>query len=105
MFGTVFKHSGAREIEHSLGGRMIFITADNNEGLFGKIESKKHEHITSIWTKNEDIVFLIKEFIVHDMYLIDIEEHFPEQLRYFYGKGWKKLKDKVLSFDAQYKIH
>ena len=105
MFGTVFKHSGARDIEHSLGGRMIFITADNSEGLFGKIESKKHEHITSIWTKNEDIVFLIKEFIVHDMYLIDIEEHFPEQLRYFYGKGWKRLKDKVLSSNASYKIH
>lgn len=105
MFGTVFKHSGAREIEHSIGGRMVFITADNSEGLFGKIESKKNENITSIWTKNKDIVFLIKEFIVHDMYLIDIEEQFPEQLRYFYGKGWKRLKDKVLGFNSSFKIH
>lgn len=105
VFGTVFKHAGAREIEHSIGGRMVFITADNSEGLFGKIESKKHENVTSIWTKNEDIVFLIKEFIVHDMYLIDIEEQFPEQLRYFYGKGWKRLKDKVLSPNAPYNIH
>lgn len=105
MYGTVFKHSGAREIEHSLGGRMVFAAADNAEGLFGKIESKKHDNIASIWTKNEDIVFLIKEFIVHDMYLIDIEKQFPEQLRYFYGKGWKRLKDKVLSPNAPYKIH
>ena len=105
VFGTVFKHSGAREIEHSIGGRMVFITADNNEGLFGKTESKKYEHVTSIWTKNSDIVFLLKEFIVHDMYLIDIESQFPEQLRYFYGKGWKRLKDKVLSPNTPYKIH
>ena len=54
---------------------------------------------------NKDIVFLMKEFIVHDMYLIDIEEQFPEQLKYFYGKGWKKLKDKVLSSSSIYKIH
>ena len=84
---------------------MIFITADNSEGLFGKVESKKHENVTSIWTKNEDIVFLIKQFIVHDMYLIDIEGQFPEQLKYFYGKGLKRLKDKVLSSNAQYRIH
>lgn len=105
MFGTVFKHAGAREIEHSIGGRMVFLAADNNEGLFGKFESKKNEHVTVIWTKNEDIVFLIKEFIVHDMYLIDIEEQFPEQLKYFYGIGMKKLKDKVLSSTSIYKIH
>ena len=105
MFGTVFKHASAREIEHSLGGRMIFITADNSEGLFGKIESKKNETVASIWTKNEDIVFLIKEFIVHDMYLIDIEGQFPEQLKYFYGKGLKRLKDKVLNQNSEYRIH
>lgn len=105
MFGTVFKHGSAKEIETSIGGRMIFAAADNSEGLFGKINSKKNELLTSIWTKNEDIVFLIKEFIVHDMYLIDIEEQFPEQLKYFYGKGMKKLKDKVLSMHSLYKIH
>ncbi len=105
IFSTLFHHSGAREIEHSIGGRMVFITSDNAEGLFGKIDSVRHEHVTSIWTKNKDIVFLMKEFIVHDMYLIDIEEQFPEQLKYFYGKGWKKLKDKVLSSSSIYKIH
>ena len=105
MFGTVFRHSGAREIEHSIGGRMVFITADNEEGLFGKIESKKNENVACIWTKNEDIVFLMKEFIVHDIYLLDIEEQFPEQLRYFYGKGWKRLKDKVLGAHSKFNIH
>lgn len=105
MFGTVFRHSGTRDIENSIGGRMVFIAADSEEGLFGKIDSKKHGNVTCIWTKNADIVFLIKEFIVHDMYLVDIEEQFPEQLRYFYGKGWKRLKDKVLGFNSPLKIH
>lgn len=104
-FGTVFKHNNAREIEHSLGGRMIFAAIDNKEGLFGKTETSKSEEGKAVWTKNEDIVFLIKEFIVHDMYLIDIEENFPEQLKYFYGAGMKRLKEKVMSSSSTYNIH
>lgn len=104
-FGTVFRHKSSREIEHSLGGRMIFIAADNKEGLFGKTDTTKLDECSAIWTQNEDVVFLLKEFIVHDMYLIDIEEQFPEQLKYFYGTGMKRLKEKVMSNSSTYNIH
>ena len=93
-FGTVFKHKNGREIEHSLGGRMIFMIADGQEGLFGHIEKK------AVWTRNQEVIFLLKEFIVHDMYLLDVEQNFPEQLKYFYGAGMKKLKNKILSHDG-----
>jgi len=95
-FGTVFKHTGSVISEHSFGKRFLFLAVDNAEGIFGKTEARKNEDTDAIWTKNTDIVYMIKSFIVHDMYLIDIEKHFPEQLRYFYGSGLKKLKDKVL---------
>lgn len=95
-FGTVFKHSGVKMLEHYPSGRFIFLSIDNSEGIFGKVDTQKNESPEVIWTKNSEIVFLIKAFTVHDMYLIDIEDHFPEQLRYFYGAGLKKLRDKVL---------
>ncbi len=98
-FSTTFNHKNGRELEHALGGRMIFLIADSAEGIFGKIESKV------IWTKNPQIIFLLKEFIVHDMYLLDIEDSFPEQLKYFYGAGLKKLKEKILSKNSKYNIH
>ena len=98
-FGTVFKHKNGREIEHSLGGRMTFLLADSQEGVFGNIEKKV------MWTKNKDVMFLLKQFIVHDMYLLDIEENFPEQLKYFYGTGLKRLKEKILSKNSKYNIH
>ncbi len=99
MFGLVYKHAGAAEIEHQTGSRMIYLLADNNESVFGRIESQV------VWTQNKDIAFLMKEFIVHDMYLLDIYERFPEQLRYFYGSGFKKLKDKILDKKFGYNIH
>lgn len=98
-FGTVFKHKNGREIEHNLGGRMVFALIDSQEGVFGNIEKKV------IWTKNPDVIFMLKEFIVHDMYLLDIEDNFPEQLKYFYGNGLKKLKDKILNKNSKYNIH
>lgn len=106
-FGLVFEHAFARDIELSLGGRMIIIASDDNEGIIGKISSLKSElqDTNIIWTKNQGIVFIIKEFIVHDMYLIDVEENLVEQMKYIYGKGFKRLKDKVLGSNATYIIH
>ena len=106
-FGLVFEHAFARDIELSLGGRMIIIVADDEEGVIGKVSSLKNDisDTNIIWTKNRGIVFIIKEFIVHDMYLIDVEENLVEQMKYIYGKGFKRLKDKVLGTNATYMIH
>ena len=106
-FGLVFEHAFARDIEMSLGGRMIIIAIDDEEGIIGKISSLKNDSSGTeiIWTKNKGIAFIIKEFIVHDMYLIDVEENLVEQMKYIYGKGFKRLKDKVLGSNATYIIH
>lgn len=106
-FGLVFEHAFAKDIEMSLGGRMVIIAADDSEGIIGKVSSFKNEETDTniIWTQNKSIVFIIKEFIVHDMYLIDVEENLVEQMKYIYGKGFKRLKDKVLGSNATYMIH
>lgn len=106
-FGLVFEHAFAKDIEMSLGGRMVIIAADDSEGVVGKISSYKNDILDTniIWTQNKSIVFIIKEFIVHDMYLIDVEENLVEQMKYIYGKGFKRLKDKVLGTNALYRIH
>ena len=95
-FGRSFVHLGIPLLEHYKIGKFVFLSVDSNEGLFGITESPKSDMPETIWTKNKEIVFLIKAFIVHDMYIIDIGENFPEQLRYFYGAGLKKLRDKIL---------
>ena len=106
-FGMVFEHAFAKDIEMSLGGRMLVIVADESEGLFGQVSSFKNEvqDLDVVWTKNKNIVFLMKEFIVHDMYLIDVEENLIEQMKYIYGRGFKRLKDKVLGSNPKYLIH
>lgn len=104
-FGLVFEHGSAKEIEDSLGGRMIIIAVDNEEGLFGNSSSITGENLQVVWTKNAGVVFLIKEFIVHDMYLLDVETNLAEQMKIVYGKNLKALRDKVLGTKYPYIIH
>lgn len=106
-FGLVFEHAFARDIETSLGGRMIIIASDDLEGIVGKFSSLNNNinDTNIIYTQNRSVVFIIKEFIVHDMYLIDVEENLVEQMKYIYGKGFKRLKDKVLGANSSYLIH
>lgn len=93
-FGLVYQHAGAKEIEHNAGSRLVYLLSDTEECLFGKIE----QNVT--WTKNIDVAYLLLNFIVHDMYLLDVGQNFPEQLKYFYGAGMKNLKKKILAYDS-----
>lgn len=104
-FGTVFEHGSSKEIETSLGGRMIILAADNKEGIIGNSSSINAENLHVVWTKNTGVVFLIKEFIVHDMYLIDVQSNLAEQLKVTYGKNLKTLKEKVLGVNSPFRIH
>lgn len=104
-FGLVFEHGFAKEIESSLGGRMIILSVDNNEGIIGNSSSSHMDDLHVVWTKNAGVVFLIKEFIVHDMYLIDVEKNLSEQMKVTYGKNLRLLHDKVLGANSPYRIH
>lgn len=104
-FGLVYEHGSAKEIEQSLEARMVILAADNSEGIIGNAYSDRNEISHVVWTKNTGIVFLIKEFIVHDMYLLDVEEHLSEQMKIVYGKNMKKLREKILGSEYLYRIH
>lgn len=99
MYGLLYNHFGAAEVEEDVGARLIYLLSDNEEAILGRIENRV------IWTKNMDIVYLLREFIAHDMYLLDIQEKFPEQLKYFYGAGFKKIKDKIYDKKSQSRIY
>lgn len=85
-FGQIYKN----QVPLNYKKRSVFIIIDNSEGIFGRAEE------SVIWTKNEDILSVLKGYIIRNMYVSDIETNFPEQLKYFYGSGLKKLHDKIL---------
>lgn len=103
-FGLVYEHPFAKKIETNYNGRYIALTVDSEEGLYGRFASYNDDSQSVTWTKNKDIVFLIKEFITHDMLILDIQSNFPKELISKYGTGLKHLHDKILGIDNIYKL-
>lgn len=97
-FGKNFIQTTMSVLDNKNNIKTILLTIDNTEGIYGALKpNPKSGDIELIWTQNPDIVYLIKSYITHSMYITDIESNFPEQLKYFYGAGMKKLREKVLN--------
>ena len=104
-FGLVFEHPFAKKLEAYFNGRVVIIAVDDKEAFYGKIPTNPSEASGGIWTKNTDIVFLIKELMIHDMLVLDIQHSMTEELIYKYGNGFKRLYDKVLGVNNIYRTH
>ncbi|MBO7672372.1 TrmB family transcriptional regulator [bacterium] len=97
-FGQIFAQSPLSVLDSKMATRTILIVADSNEGLYGTLKPNPASGLPElIWSKNSHVIHLIKSYIILSMYITDIESKFPEQLRYFYGAGMKKLREKVLN--------
>lgn len=102
-FGLMYEHPHAKKLEKYFDGRVIVAAIDDKEGMFGKISSlSANGNVDCIWTKNSNIVLLIKELVIHDMFILDIQRNLPEALIYKYGSGLKRLYDKILGTDNIY---
>ena len=93
-FCTVYEHDLADDIEDTLGGRWILLTVDATEGLVGTHPVGQNEP-HALWTRNPALVLVIKELVVHDIFLLDIEQTLPDVLTQTYGRGKPRLRNKI----------
>lgn len=102
-FGYLLNHGLGENIESSLGGRWIILSVDNSEGIAGTISNIKKPQV--VWTKNPGLTLIIKEVVVHDLYLLDVEKELGSQLDKVYGKNLIKLREKILGKDFKFSAH
>ncbi|MDD3012100.1 MAG: helix-turn-helix domain-containing protein [Candidatus Gastranaerophilales bacterium] len=103
-FGMVYQHGLGRTLETALGGRWIILSIDGEEGIVGTL-SNKEKPPQVVWTRNRDIVLIIKEVIVHDIFLLDVESELGDALNKVYGKDLIKLREKILGKDFKIYAH
>ncbi|MDD3150234.1 MAG: TrmB family transcriptional regulator [Candidatus Gastranaerophilales bacterium] len=103
-FGVFYKHGLADTIANSLGGRWIIMSIDDTRGLVSTISDKSND-FEGIYTKNLRVVLIIKEFIVHDIFLLDVEKEMGKELTKVYGQDLIKLREKIFGLDFRFKTH
>lgn len=93
-FCDVYEHAISKELAKAKGGRRLMLTVDDALGMVGNLPAG--ETIPrAVYTRNDSIIFVIREFIVHDIYLLDVEEQLGSEMEKLYGKNLKKLRDKL----------
>lgn len=96
----VYPHSGSKNVEATFDGRHLILCVDDKEGIVGTLcnmDAKKPP--LAVQTRNPGIVLMMKELIVHDIFLLDVERNLHKEMVAIYGKDLKKLRQKILGDD------
>jgi sugar-specific transcriptional regulator TrmB len=89
----VYQHS---PIEQSLmSGRWLILSVDDQEGMVSTI-GKGDRPPQAVVTRNSGIVLVIKELIVHDIFLLDVEKNLRPEIEKLYGSNMLLLRRKIL---------
>ncbi|KAB2331446.1 TrmB family transcriptional regulator [Bacillus mesophilum] len=101
-FAQVYHHYMGDEITDEYGGRWIVISSDDTEVVAGIVSLGKDSR--AAWTRHVGLVMPITEFIIHDLYLMEIMEKHTDQLEESFGKNLIHLRHKF-SIHPDFKKH
>jgi sugar-specific transcriptional regulator TrmB len=103
-FGTVYQHGLGPKIEKELGGRWLILSVDNNQGIAGTV-SDVEQIPQAVCTRHPGIVLIMKEVVVHDIYLLEVEKHLGPEMKEVFGDNMIKLREKVLGKNFKVSLH
>lgn len=66
-FRRFYKHYFEADKISDYGGRWINVVSDSQEVVYGKLPNNA-KNVDLIWTKNNSMVFMAKEYVLHDAY-------------------------------------
>ena len=94
----VYQHSWSDHIEEDMGGRWMALAVDDREGIVGRI-CPGERFPQALVTRNLSIITLIKELVIHDIFLLEVEHSLPEEMERLFGKHLATLRSKILNED------
>ncbi|RJS50107.1 TrmB family transcriptional regulator [Bacillus sp. PK3_68] len=101
-FANVYHHYMGHEITEEYGGRWLVISGDDSEVVAGIVSLEKDSR--AAWTMHVGLVMPITEFMIHDLYLMEIMEKHKDLLEESFGKNLVNLRRKF-SIHPDFKKH
>ena len=88
--GTIYRHRPSDYPFRERGERRFVLVVDNKRSIianFGDQETSGGLH-----TENSGLVQLFRDFVIHEIYIIMVEETYPEEIRRLVGRNWEKVR-------------
>ena len=89
--GVLVHHGAEESVIEDMQGRSFYLTADN-EGLVGMITTA--EDSQGAWTRHPGLAMIIRELVIHDLYLNEIMQTYGADFVVKFGEAGELLRDK-----------
>jgi HTH-type transcriptional regulator, sugar sensing transcriptional regulator len=103
-FCKVHAHPLPTPMEDICGERWIILAVDTAKGMVGSVSSFT-KVLQGVLTKNPSIVFVIKEMVVHDIFVLDLEQNLQGPMEAHYGNQKFKLRNAILGQEVMIGAH
>jgi sugar-specific transcriptional regulator TrmB len=88
--GTIYFHRPSDYPFRERRERRFVLTSDSSKAIIASFRPEGDGN--GIWTENRGLVNLFKDFVIHEIYIVKIEEAFPRQIQRAYGKDWERIR-------------
>ena len=88
--GEVFHHRPSDYPFRERGERRFILTSDDERAIIASFSDQETDN--GLWTENTGLVLLFRDFVIHEIYIAQVEKAYPDEIRAFAGKGWEKLR-------------
>ena len=88
--GKIYHHRPSDYPYREHGERRFVLTSDNEKAVIANIGEQGAQ--SGLWTENHGLVLLFRDFVIHEIYIAQVEEAYPEQIRKLAGRDWRRLR-------------
>ena len=88
--GKIYQHAPSDLPFRERRERRFVLVSDDQKALFANFSSEDSEK--AVWTENKGLVLLVRDFVIHEIYIVKIREAFPREIVRAFGPNWEKIR-------------
>jgi HTH-type transcriptional regulator, sugar sensing transcriptional regulator len=88
--GKIYQHLPSDLPYRERGERRFVLVSDDRKALFANFSKEDSEK--AVWTENRGLVLLVRDFVIHEIYIVKIREAFPKEIIKTFGSNWEKIR-------------
>jgi HTH-type transcriptional regulator, sugar sensing transcriptional regulator len=89
-FGEIYQHAASDSVFRERKERRLVLVSDDEKALFASFSGGKREK--GVLTEDGGLVYLVRDFIIHEIYIVKIQRAFPEEIARAFGPDWQGIR-------------
>ena len=88
--GTIYVHRPTDYLSRESGEHRFILISDNDKSVIANMGDNGSAN--GLWTENRGLVLLFRDFVIHEIYIVKVEEAYPREIKELVGRNWEKAR-------------